>query len=95
GQDRWTYDAQAPFFAAPAIAGEAIYAADLRGVIHCLLVSDGKLLWKFDVGQDPAVGAPGQIYGAPAIAGGKLYVATCNLETTAERRPTAVICIGD
>ena len=95
GNDRWSYDAQAPFFAAPAVAGDAVYVADLRGLVHCLAASDGKLIWKLDLGKDPAVGAAGQIYGAPAIADGKLYVATCNLETTGERRPTAVICLGD
>jgi hypothetical protein len=43
---------------------------------------------------DRAVQAPGMIYGGPVVHGGKVYVATCNLEGPLARQPTVVVCIG-
>ncbi|HZT81326.1 MAG TPA: PQQ-binding-like beta-propeller repeat protein, partial [Gemmataceae bacterium] len=95
GERRWVYDAKAPFFAAPAVAGGVVYVGDLRGVVHALGLADGKAKWRLDLGADPAVKAPGMIYGGPVVQGGRLYVATCNLEGPHAQQPTAVVCIGE
>lgn len=94
GERRWIYDAKTPCFAPPAVAAGVVYAGDLRGVVHAINLSDGQAKWTLDVGADPAVQAPGMIYGGPVLHGGRLFVATCNLEGPFARRPTAVVCIG-
>jgi outer membrane protein assembly factor BamB len=94
GERRWIYDARAPFFAPPAVAGDVVYAGDLAGVLHAIDLGTGAGRWKLDLGAEP-VKAPGMIYGGPAVHGGRLYLATCNLEGAAARRPTVVVCIGD
>lgn len=95
GERRWIYDARAPLFAPPAIVGGTVYAGDLTGVVHAVALADGKVRWRLDLGKDPKVGAPGMIYGGPVLAGGRLFVATCNLEGPHANKPTAVVCIGD
>jgi outer membrane protein assembly factor BamB len=92
GERRWIYENKAPFFAAAAVTKDLAYVADLKGVVHALNLSDGTAKWTLDVGADPLVKAPGMVYGAPVVHGGKLYLATCNLEN---REKTAVICIGE
>jgi outer membrane protein assembly factor BamB len=94
GERRWIYDAKAPFFAPPAVAGDVVYAGDLAGVLHAIDLTGGVGRWKLDLAADP-VKAPGMIYGGPTVHGGRLYLATCNLEGAAARRPTAVVCVGD
>ncbi|MCS7166920.1 MAG: PQQ-binding-like beta-propeller repeat protein [Gemmatales bacterium] len=95
GQLRWNYDAKQPFFAGPAVTDDAVYAADLSGTIHALTLETGQRLWTFSLGQDPAVNAPGLIFGSPVLAHGRLYLATCNHEGPHLRQPTVVVCIGD
>jgi outer membrane protein assembly factor BamB len=95
GQERWIYDAKAPFFAAVAAAGKTVYAADLKGVIHAINLTDGKKQWVLDLATDPAIKAPGAVYGSPVVHGGRLYLATCNLGTEAGKAPNVVVCIGD
>jgi outer membrane protein assembly factor BamB len=94
GQIRWEYSGGAPFFAAPALAGDAVYAADLNGVVHCAALADGQPRWKLDLAGEP-VKAPGMVYGSPVVAGGRLYVATCNLEGANTRLPSVLVAIGD
>lgn len=91
GMRAWTYEAAAPLFAAPAVAGEIVYAADLKGTIHACQLSDGKALWKLSLAAEP-VKAAGMVVGSPLIAGGKLFVATCDLEGNVTRN--VVVCIG-
>jgi outer membrane protein assembly factor BamB len=93
GERKWIYDGQAPFFAPPAVAGGVVYAGDLRGVVHAVGLKTGQRLWTFDVGKEAK--APGMIYGGPAVEGGRLYVATCNLEGVNTGRPTVVLCLGE
>jgi outer membrane protein assembly factor BamB len=95
GERRWFYDARAPLFAPPALAGGVVYAADLGGVLHAVNLADGARKWALDVGADPAVKAPGMVYGGPVVSGGRLYVATCNLDGPHARQPTAVVCVGE
>lgn len=95
GMRRWIYEGGAPFFAPVAVATDTIYAGDLKGVVHALGVADGKPKWKLDIGADPAVKAPGMIYGGPVVQGGRLFVATCNLEGPHAQQPTVVVCLGD
>jgi len=94
GERRWIYDGKTPFFAPVAVAGGVAYAGDLRGVVHAINLADGSSRWKLDVGADP-VKTPGMIYAGPVLQGGRLFVATCNLEGPYARQPTVVVCIGD
>jgi outer membrane protein assembly factor BamB len=93
GERKWIYDAHAPFFAPPAAAGGVVYAGDLRGVVHAVDLKTGQVRWTLDVGK--AIKAPGMIYGGPVVHGGRLYVATCNLDGSSAGRPTAVVCLGE
>jgi outer membrane protein assembly factor BamB len=95
GQLQWSYDARAPLFAPPAIAGQRAYVGDLRGVVHAIDLATGNRQWILDLAIHPEVKSPGMIYAGPAIHGGRLFVATCNLEGPYARRPTCVVCIGD
>jgi len=94
GSPLWTYPA-GPMFAGASIAGDTVYAADLLGVVHAVGLTDGQSRWKLNLATDPAVAAPGMIYGTPLVQGGRLYVASCNLEGPDQRRPGAVVCIGE
>jgi len=95
GNPKWAAKCGAAFFAGPAIAGDAVYVADIDGVIFSLGLSDGKSRWKLDLGTDPAVKAPGMVYGSPIVHGGRLYVGTANLEGKAAGGDTVIVCIGD
>jgi outer membrane protein assembly factor BamB len=53
----------------------------------------GAALWTFDLGKDP-VKTPGMNYGGVAVHGGRLYLATCNIEGPFARQPTVVVCLG-
>jgi len=94
GADRWTFDGKAPYFAAPAIAGETVYVANLSGQINALQLATGQSQWQLDLATHPDVRAPGQVYGSPIVAGGKLFVATCNLASDGGPRATVVVAIG-
>lgn len=94
GRLKWTYDAKAPFFAGAAVTSSAVYVADLKGVVHALNLIDGRQQWTLDLGADPAIKAPGMVYGSPIVDGGRLYVATCNVEGDNSRQATAVVCLG-
>jgi outer membrane protein assembly factor BamB len=93
GARKMIYDAKAPFFAPPAIVADTAYVGDLKGVIHAVDLKTGVARWTFDVGKEP-VKLPGSHYGGVAIHGGRVYVATCNLEEPFARQPTVVLCLG-
>jgi outer membrane protein assembly factor BamB len=98
GGRRWIYEAKAPLFAPPAIAGNVVFAGDLRGVVHAIALNgpkQGEEIWKLDVAANPATQAPGMIYGGPIVQSGRLYVATCNLEGENARKETVIVCVGD
>lgn len=90
---KWTYDGKTPFFAGPAVAAGTIYVADLAGIVHAVELSSGRKLWTLDLANDPAVRAPGMVYGSPIVQGGRLYLATCNLDR--DQKGTVVVCIGE
>ncbi len=92
GDPKWSYTAKAPFFAGVAVAGDVVYAADLNGTVHSVGLADGKGKWKLDIGK--AAKAPGNIYGSPVLAGGRLYVSTCNISAQGAAK-TVIVCIGD
>jgi len=94
GEPRVLYSGTAPFFAPPTVANGVVYAGDLAGVVHALELTTGTEKWKLDLGSDPAVKAPGMIYGGPALEDGRLYLATCNLEGPHANQPTVIVCIG-
>jgi outer membrane protein assembly factor BamB len=95
GDRKWIYDAKTPFFAPPAVAAGVAYAGDLKGVIHAIDLATGQAKWTLDLGAAPEVKSPGMVYGGPVVQGGRLYVATCNLEGPFARQPTVVVCIGE
>jgi outer membrane protein assembly factor BamB len=88
GDRRWVYDAKAPLFAPPAVAGGVVYLGDLQGAVHAIDLKTGAAKWQLNLP------APGMVYGGVTISGGKLFVATCNLEGPSARKPTCVVCIG-
>jgi outer membrane protein assembly factor BamB len=94
GDRSWIYDAKMPIFAPPAIAGGVVYIGDLQGTIHAIDLKTGAAKWTLPLAKDPAVTAPGMVYGGVTVHGGKLFVATCNLEGPFARKDTAVVCIG-
>lgn len=93
GSRKMIYDCKAPCFAPPALVGDIAYVGDLQGVIHAIDVKTGNAQWTFDMGKEP-LKLPGMNYGGISVHGGKLFLATCNLEGDFARRPTAIICIG-
>ena len=98
GERRWIYEAKAPLFAPPAVAGNTVYAGDLAGVIHAIGLngdSKGLAMWKLDLATNPATQQPGMVYGGPVVQAGRLYAATCNLEGEHARKKTVVVCIGE
>lgn len=97
GERKWAqvYDAKAPIFAAPAVVAGVVYVADLKGVVHAVGLEDGKGKWTLDLANHPDVKAPGMVYGGPVVHGGRVFVATCNLEGATARQGTVVVCIGD
>jgi outer membrane protein assembly factor BamB len=95
GTPRWVYDAKNPFFGPPAVVGDVVYAGDLKGVLHAIDLSTGLERWTLDLGADPATKAPGMIYGGPIVHGGRIYLATCNLDGASARQTTVIACIGE
>lgn len=93
GERRWIYDAKSPLFAPAAVSSGVAYVGDLAGKVHSIAISNGAGKLFLDLGAEP-VKSPGMIYGGPVIHGGKLYVATCNLEGANARQPTVVVCVG-
>ena len=49
-----------------AVADGLVYAADMRGVLHCLDVKTGKPYWTYDTM------AP--VWGSPLVADGRVYL---------------------
>jgi outer membrane protein assembly factor BamB len=94
GERRWIYDGKTTFFAPVAVSAGVAYAGDLRGVVHAINLTDGSVKWKLDLAGEP-VKTPGMIYGGPILQGGRLLVATCNLEGPTAGKPTVVVCIGE
>lgn len=95
GERRWIYDAKTQLFAPVAISAGVVYAGDWKGTLHAIDLKTGAERWKLDLGTDPAVKAPGMVYGGPIVHEGRIYMATCNLEGPFVRQPTVVVCIGE
>lgn len=93
GARKMIYDAKAGFFSPPAVVGDVAYVADLKGVVHAVDLKTGAAKWTLDLGADP-LKLPGMNYGGITVQGGKLYLATCNLDGDSARQPTVVVCIG-
>jgi outer membrane protein assembly factor BamB len=95
GGRRWIYDSKIPYFAPVAIAKNTVYAGDFKGAVHAIDLTDGSKQWVLDLGTAPETQSPGMVYGGPAVHGGRVYVATCNLEGPFVRQPTVVVAIGE
>jgi outer membrane protein assembly factor BamB len=95
GEEKWAYAASSAFFAGAAVSADTVYTADLRAVVHAVNLADGKPVWKLDLAADASAKSAGTVYGSPILAGGRLYVATCDLDAAAGAGKTAVMCIGE
>ena len=95
GDRQWIYEAKMPLFAPVAITKDVVYAGDLRGAIHAINLKSGQASWTLDLGSHKDVAAPGMIYGGPVVHGGRLYVATCNLQGPYAGKETVVVCVGE
>jgi outer membrane protein assembly factor BamB len=62
----WAYEKIGRSISTVAVADGLVYAADLRGVLHCLDVKTGKPYWTYDTL------AP--VWGSPLVADGKVYL---------------------
>jgi outer membrane protein assembly factor BamB len=92
GDRAWLYDAKCNMFAPPAVAGGVVYAADLAGTVHAIDLKTGAPKWTFALAKE--TGAPGMVYGGVSVVGGKVCVATCNLEGPNARKDTVIAVIG-
>jgi len=92
GERAWLYDAKAPLFAPPAVAGGVVYAADLSGTVHAVDLKTGAVRWTLSLAKE--AGARGMVYGGVIVHGGKIIVATCNLEGPDAGKETVIACIG-
>jgi outer membrane protein assembly factor BamB len=92
GERAWLYDCKMPVFAPPAVAGGVAYVADLAGTVHAIDMKTGQAKWTFSIPKEG--GAPGMVYGGVTVHGGKIVVATCNLEGPNAGKETVVVCIG-
>jgi outer membrane protein assembly factor BamB len=95
GVPQWIYEAKSPLFAPVAIAKDAVYAGDLKGVVHSIDLKTGAGTWTLDLGTARETQAVGMIYGGPVVQGGRLYVATCNLQGENAGKETVVVCVGE
>lgn len=62
----WSYEMNHHCSTTPAIANGLVFAADCRGILHCVDAETGAAVWTHDVG--------GEIWGSPLVADGKVYV---------------------
>jgi outer membrane protein assembly factor BamB len=92
GERAWLHDARVPIFAPPAVAGGAVYVADLGGTVHAIDLKTGTAKWTFSLAKE--TGAPGMVYGGVTVHGGKLVVATCNIDGPWVNKETVLVCIG-
>jgi outer membrane protein assembly factor BamB len=92
GERAWLYDAKMPLFAPPAVVGGVVYAADLNGTVHAIDLKTGLAKWTLNLAKEG--GTPGMVYGGITVHGGKLIVATCNLEGPYAGKETVIACIG-
>ncbi len=92
GERAWLYDAKVPFFAPPAVVGGVAYVADLGGTVHAIDLKTGNPKWTLSLAKE--TGAPGMVYGGVTAHGGKLVVATCNLDGPFVNKETVLVCIG-
>jgi len=93
GSRQMIYDAKSPIFAPPAVVGDTAYIADLGGVVHAVDLKTGNAIWTMDLGKEP-LKLPGSNYGGVTVHGGRLYLATCNLEGKYAGQPSVVVCLG-
>ena len=91
GERAWLYDAKMPIFAPPAVAGGVVYVADLGGTVHAIDLK-GNAKWTLPLAKE--TGAPGMVYGGVTVHGGKLVVATCNIDGPWVNKETVLVCIG-
>jgi len=92
GEPTWRYDCKMPVFAPPAVVAGVVYVADLSGTIHAIEMKTGTAKWTLNIAKEG--GAPGMVYGGVTIHGGRLFVATCNIEGPYTGKETVVVCIG-
>jgi glucose dehydrogenase len=80
----------------PLVVGDAVYVADVGGILFAQGRKDGKLRWKLDTRAKPFPGAhPSNcLFAAPVMADGKLIVGGGAYEHGVPLDPKAVCCTG-
>ena len=72
--NKWSYEAGgSTVIGTPAVQGDRVIFAQADGVITCLNVSDGSLVWKYSSAVDESVNAG--LNDGVAVGGGKVYAA--------------------
>lgn len=66
----------------------AAYFGDLKATVYAVDAATGTLLWKIKVDDHPTA----RITGAPALAGGRLYVPVSSIEEAPGARPDYACC---
>ena len=68
GSERWSYDTDAPVFAAPAVYNRIVYCGNDNGDFFAINSKDGTLAWKFKAG--------GSIYATPSFGSDLVLIGT-------------------
>ena len=68
---------------------------NLDAEVRAWSLARGELRWKRNLSRDPRIGQSSRVYGAVTAAGGRLFVATHNLEGPSTGQPAFVACLGD
>ena len=93
GERKWIYEAKMPLFAPVAIAKKNVSPATSRER-STRSTSRQAGVWTLDLGSNAETKSPGMVYGGPIVSGGRVVVATCNLEGPNARAETVVVGIG-
>jgi len=88
----WMFQAEAPVRTAislgPSASGYAVYFADIHANVYAAEASTGKLLWKTRADEH----SEARITGAPALAGGRLFVPVASSEEVSAADPLYECC---
>ena len=68
GTERWSYNAGAPIFAAPAVNNGVVFCGSSTGILYALNAKTGSLLWKYDAGTS--------IYATPSFSENLVLIGT-------------------
>ena len=91
----WQKRARKAVFSGVAVDRNTAYSVDLDAEVRAWSLGRGELRWKKDLARDPRIGLPSRVFGSVTAAGGRLFIATHNLEGRNTGAPAYVVCLGD